>query len=86
MSERLEQIATALASVYTRDGVVKPGGMIEACAIFIDRRWDEWAESERYDGRPYEVHMCIWNWFPGGGTAEIAAQRVLAAVSEGQPT
>lgn len=79
-NSRLEAIQTAMVGVYGK------GSMAIACAETINRNWDDWTAGKRQAdhgrGLHYAVHMEIWNWFPGGGTAEIAANHVLAAVEE----
>lgn len=84
---RKDVIEKALGSVYSRDGKTK-GTMVEACAIDIDSTWEMMQETAEFwaeKGSPsrdihYQIHMKIWNWFPGGGTAEIAADRVMEAL------
>lgn len=86
---RKDAIEKALGSVYSRDGKTR-GTMVEACAIDIDDSWDKmqseadfWAEKGATTRDfEYQVHMKIWNWFPGGGTAEIAAGKVMEAVND----
>ena len=87
---RKNLIEDALASVYSSDG--KPRGQVEWLAIDLDSKWDNFKERSEDEKRQfgdspeetfqYLVHMLIWNWYSGGGTAEIAAKKVIAAVQE----
>ena len=57
------------------------GSMVAACAKDIQDHWEDWEKVADEDrDLPYLLHMRIWNWFAGGGTAEIAAEKVLNAV------
>lgn len=76
---RYRPIVDALESVYGDSGTVA------FAAYDMSRKWGDIVERAfRYpdeDGRREaalfrEVHLTIWNWFPGGGTAEIAARAV----------
>jgi hypothetical protein len=66
-------IRKALEDVYGK------GSMVTSCAEYIVLRLPEWLNSE--EGPLYELHMFIWCWFPGGGTAEIAANKIMAAIN-----
>lgn len=81
---RKDTIEKALGSVYSRDGKTR-GTMVDACAEHLDKNWDKYladVERGRYDDMAHAIHLQIWNWFPGGGTAEIAANEVMEAMSE----
>lgn len=39
---------------------------------------DEWDSR----GREYGIHMILWNWFAGGGTAEQAARQIERALQQ----
>jgi hypothetical protein len=66
-------------------GIYGKGAMVDACARHIDSKWDEWRQGygRTRHGESMEdaVHMEVWNWFAGGGTAEIAGGRVVSAVN-----
>lgn len=86
---RGEAILKALASVYSCNNVPEPGGMVEACAKHLDDTWNtmvsqaqEWADRGSRRDLEHEVMLQIWNWFAGGGTAEIAAKKVMEAVND----
>lgn len=81
---RKDKIQKALASVYCAPGKTGKGGMVESCAVDLDKRWETLMDEDRTytRGPEAEVQMQIWNWFPGGGTAQIAAERVMAAVND----
>jgi hypothetical protein len=83
MSERLEAIRGQLRHVYGK------GQMVEALAETIDSKWSGWlagdGNARHDDGIEYAVQMECWNWFSGGGTAEIAAKRIIAAVAAASP-
>jgi hypothetical protein len=82
-----------MATMMTRSGVILrvlrtvygKGAMVEACAKHIDSKWDEWRQGygRTRNGESMEdaIRMEVWNWFSGGGTAEIAARRVVEAVT-----
>lgn len=75
--DRQKTIQSALEEVYGKSWMTK------GCAEEIARKYNRWLAGEgdaRRGGVLYAVHMVIWNWFPGGGTAEIAAGKVIAAV------
>jgi hypothetical protein len=76
---RCRAVLAELRAIYGK------GAMVEACAMYIDSKWDEWLEGNgrTRHGESMEdaVRMEVWNWFSGGGTAEIAAGRVVAAVA-----
>jgi len=76
---RRDVIEVTLGKVYCNGGKTK-GTMVESCAKTLDEKWNDWEENSRYDGLPYEVHMAIWNYFPGGTTAEFASKAVLSAL------
>lgn len=77
---RKQVIEDALGTVYTHDGRTK-GTMIEALAKHLDAKWDEWESDEDYfQSFHHRLTLECWSWFPGGGTAEIAANKVCAAV------
>ena len=70
-----DTVREALEQVYGS------GPMVTSLASHIVDRWADWeADTDEDQGLHYRLHMEIWNWFAGGGTAEIAADRVLAAV------
>lgn len=80
---RKDVIWQELASVYSKGGQMSPGGMVEDCAEDLDAKWERLVsegESNYSRGFETEVMVLIWNWFAGGGTAEIAARRVIQAV------
>lgn len=84
---RKDAIGNALASVYSSTGTYTEKDMIGACAKHLDDTWNtmvsqaqEWADRGSDRDLEREVMLQIWNWFPGGGTAEIAAKRVMEAV------
>lgn len=76
------QIEAALGSIYSRSGKTK-GTMVESLAEHLDERWDALTERAEREGRTFDhvLMLVIWDWFPGGGTAEIAAQKVMAATT-----
>lgn len=69
---RLEVIKSVLTAVYG------DSWRVPALAEYLDEKWEDWKSNE--DGLHYKIHMAIWNWFPGGGTAEYAANQVVDAV------
>lgn len=76
--ERERAILTEVRHVYGS------GSTVKALASDIDSRWDGWVRGEGdavYHGIEYAVQMVCWNWFSGGGRAEIAARRIVAAVA-----
>jgi hypothetical protein len=76
---REKKILDALRHVYGK------GRMVDALAATVDGKFDGWLRGEgqaAHHGLEYAVQMECWNWFSGGGTAEIAARRVVAAVQE----
>lgn len=77
LTERARVILTEARQVYGK------GGMVDAMAATLDGKWDGWVAREGnagYHGLEYAVQMECWNWFSGGGTADIAAKRIVAAV------
>lgn len=70
------------------DGLKTVYGESETLAFVaydMSRKWDDIVERALHypdeDGRreaalEREIHLYIWNWFPGGSTAEIAAHAV----------
>jgi hypothetical protein len=70
-------IQSALETVYG------PTSMVAALAETLVDSWANYQEEEDTGWRSVEdsVHLTIWNWFPGGDTARIAAKRVMAATS-----
>lgn len=78
-SNRLQAIETALASVYLRDGQKIKNTMVESLAADVDNNWEAMQDTE-YREFEQELTNRIWNWYSGGGTAAIAAERVIKAV------
>lgn len=84
-TERREKILTALAGVYLRNGEDPEGTMVASLAENLDQKWEVLQEEVRnsHSTRITFAHVLtneIWMWFSGGGTAEIAANRVIEAV------
>lgn len=50
-----------------------------ACAKHITEKWDDWNEDAGRDLITH-LHLCIWDWFPGGTTADFAAHKIMAAL------
>lgn len=76
MSTRKELILAELNGVYG-ESYQNPH-----LAGVLDFRWNEWAEGDaREDGLQHSVMLEIWNWWPGGGTAEAAAKRIVQVVN-----
>jgi hypothetical protein len=77
-TERYRAILSVLRGVYGK------GTMVDACAKHIDSKWDEWRQgygrTRHGESMEEAVHMEVWNWFAGGGAAEVAGARVVAAV------
>jgi hypothetical protein len=68
-----DAVRGALESVYGT------GEMVATLAEVIVERWDDW-EADEYRDLPRNLHLCIWDWFAGGDTASLAADRVMIAV------
>lgn len=77
---RLNVIQTALRGVYRNS----PTGTILYCARSINTGWETLKKTgedpDWGSGFEHEIHMLIWNYFPGGSTAQVAAQKVIKAV------
>lgn len=83
---RMLPIKRALEEVYGE------GAMVMNCAYRIAEDWDKYRErSLRYDPDDAErveeaffreVHNTIWMMFPGGSTAEYAANEVKRALTD----
>lgn len=77
---RLNVIQQALRSVYR----ASPTGTILYCARSIDTGWETMQKTgaDLYIGQGFEheVTMLIWNYFPGGSTAKVAAIKVIRDV------
>lgn len=73
---KVEKIQAALEGVYGK------GSMVTALAQHLLKKWPAFEDEEADGWRDveYNVMLTIWNWFPGGGTAEIAAGRVMEAL------
>jgi hypothetical protein len=78
---RKDVIEKTLAMFYSRTGKTK-GTMVESLAEHLDKVWNDPPQYPRDEDQHYRIHMIIWNWFPGGGTADLAAGAVLRAVEE----
>lgn len=81
----IEETVTPTISVDTVDdalsGIYGASPMVTALATHIVANWDEWdRNADEFRDLHYRLHMEIWNWFAGGGTAEIAADRIFEAV------
>lgn len=76
----LEKILPPLESVYGR------GSMVTALAEHLVDKIDQFELGDPYiygevDKQLNDMIMqTIWNWFPGGGTAQIAADKVEEAL------
>lgn len=70
-------IRPALESVYGESGTVT------SLAVYLASEWPHYEQEADEGYRTVEklVHLTIWNWFPGGETAALAAERVVAAVN-----
>lgn len=55
------------------------GSMVTALASHIVDKWDDWNDDPSRDLITH-LHLCIWNWFPGGSTAEVAANKIMEAL------
>src|SRR5688572_542103 len=54
------------------------GGMTDALAEHVIEKMPTWLDDvDDPRGLQYQLHMAIWHFFAGGGTAEIAANRIL---------
>lgn len=85
---RKDAIQKALASIYSH-GETGNGTMVESCAKHLDDTWPKmeaeaafWADKGSARDLEHEVMLQVWNWFPGGGTAQIAAKRIMEEVNE----
>lgn len=82
----IEETVTPTISVDIVDDALSAiygaGPMVTALATHIVAKWDEWDADERRD-LPTLLHLCIWDWFPGGDTASLAADRIMVAVECG---
>lgn len=78
MSEELEAITNILVDIYGDNYLVRP------CAEEILTRLPKWQEEADQGWRSVDdsVYLHIWNYFAGGSTAEIAADRVMAVLNE----
>ena len=82
MSQNEKRAAVIKAEIFD---VYGKGPMATGCAEQLANEWDAWARGEgraEHQGLHYAVHMCIWNWFAGGTTAEYAATKVVEAVEK----
>lgn len=72
-----DKIGPVLTNIYGDNGLTR--ALIEHLAVKIDMFEDE--DPFIYSGhRHLIIQETCWNWFPGGGTATIAAYRVEAAL------
>ncbi len=70
-------IKAALSDIYGE------GEMVGALAIHLSASWAQYeaAATDVYHSVKHQVYLTIWNWFPGGGTALLASERVMEAVA-----
>lgn len=64
----------------TLETVYGSGPTVTALASNIVDLWDHWLDQADPDwGRdfPTLLQLHIWNWFSGGSTAQLAADRIL---------
>ena len=88
LTPRAAAIHTALNSVYaTNDSTAWIAATTTlSLAASLDAKWETLVQRVAHldaddpNGLAYEVMLSIWCWFPGGGTAEIAAVKVCKAV------
>lgn len=66
-------VRKALESVYGK------GSMVASCAEHIVKFWPEWQEEH---DPVRALHIFIWNYFPGGDTAWLAAAKVKDALDQ----
>ena len=83
--DELEKIESVLIEIYG------DGSMVTALAKDIAAKMPEYLEDDGGRGASeterieYQLHMHVWNWFAGGGTAEIAARRLMEALGLREP-
>lgn len=73
MQNMFKEVRAQLEEVYGK------GDMVSGLAQYIVDNWDEWSTADYPENI---LLLAIWNWFPGGGTAKIATDKVLVVLRE----
>jgi hypothetical protein len=72
----LKTIQPVIFRIYGDDG------RSMALAKHLAEQLPMWETSLRYEARENMILHTCWNWFPGGGTAAIAARDIEAALND----
>lgn len=63
------------------ESIYGSGDMVIALAENIAKRWDDWDADDRRD-LPTNLQLYIWDWFAGGDTAQLAADRIIEVIGK----